>query len=376
MLEVLGRKFQLCDGVRRRSFLKLGSLGLAGLSLADLLRVRTPRLRPSAATPRSFCSGWRAGRRRSTPTIPSLTPPNRSAVLFNQFTPRCPDWTCATNCHAMRRSPTSSRSCVRCITSTMCMTMPRIGCRPAIRWSVARAIVSANRIRRRHMRRLHEPSRLKRTDRQKRQADGREPPFDIQKVRPVRRISRKEDRARGPLNHIAAPQRSVAIERTPARGMSRRNTRNSYLRGHRHQLPPVQFGSFRASLHPIGDQPRAHPERNDKVRMPRRSNPPQRGSIHMVVVIVAQKHHVDGGQILKSHSGDSMPPRADSRKRACAIRPVRIAQDIHLIHLDEHGRVADKGHAKFPARNALGRRRPVRGVDPWPPRARFSRGKP
>ncbi len=46
MLELLGREFRLCDGVRRRSFLKLGSLSLAGLSWADLLRVapgRAPR---------------------------------------------------------------------------------------------------------------------------------------------------------------------------------------------------------------------------------------------------------------------------------------------------------------------------------------------
>jgi hypothetical protein len=40
MLELSGRNFQLCDGVNRRSFLKLGSLGPAGLSLTDLLRVR------------------------------------------------------------------------------------------------------------------------------------------------------------------------------------------------------------------------------------------------------------------------------------------------------------------------------------------------
>ena len=40
MLELSGRKFWLCDGVSRRSVLKLGSLSLAGLSLEDLLRMR------------------------------------------------------------------------------------------------------------------------------------------------------------------------------------------------------------------------------------------------------------------------------------------------------------------------------------------------
>lgn len=40
MLEILGRATQLCDGVTRRGFLRLGSLGLAGLSLPNLLRAR------------------------------------------------------------------------------------------------------------------------------------------------------------------------------------------------------------------------------------------------------------------------------------------------------------------------------------------------
>lgn len=39
MLDLIGEGFRCCDGVSRRSFLKAGYLGLAGLSLADLLRV-------------------------------------------------------------------------------------------------------------------------------------------------------------------------------------------------------------------------------------------------------------------------------------------------------------------------------------------------
>jgi hypothetical protein len=40
MLELLGPAYRACDGVSRRSFLKVGFLGLAGLSLADHLRLR------------------------------------------------------------------------------------------------------------------------------------------------------------------------------------------------------------------------------------------------------------------------------------------------------------------------------------------------
>ena len=40
MLELFGRPYGRCDGTSRRSFLKAGVLGVAGLSLADLLRVK------------------------------------------------------------------------------------------------------------------------------------------------------------------------------------------------------------------------------------------------------------------------------------------------------------------------------------------------
>src|SRR5205814_3445098 len=39
-LDVRGPAYSSCDGVSRRSFLKVGFLGLAGLSLADHLRIK------------------------------------------------------------------------------------------------------------------------------------------------------------------------------------------------------------------------------------------------------------------------------------------------------------------------------------------------
>ena len=41
MLNILGPTYRTCDGLSRRSFLKAGFLGLAGLSLADHLRLET-----------------------------------------------------------------------------------------------------------------------------------------------------------------------------------------------------------------------------------------------------------------------------------------------------------------------------------------------
>ena len=41
MLGLSGKEFRLCDGTSRRNFLQLGSLGIAGLSLSDLLKLRS-----------------------------------------------------------------------------------------------------------------------------------------------------------------------------------------------------------------------------------------------------------------------------------------------------------------------------------------------
>ena len=51
MLELIGRPYGRCDGTSRRSFLKAGVLGAAGLSLADLLRARAEARTTGRAEP-------------------------------------------------------------------------------------------------------------------------------------------------------------------------------------------------------------------------------------------------------------------------------------------------------------------------------------
>ena len=38
MLTIYGGKHQLCDGVNRRNFIKIGALGMGGLSFPQLLK--------------------------------------------------------------------------------------------------------------------------------------------------------------------------------------------------------------------------------------------------------------------------------------------------------------------------------------------------
>ena len=50
MLNILGGRFGTCDGVSRRSFLRVGALGLAGLTLPDVLRARAQAATRGEAT--------------------------------------------------------------------------------------------------------------------------------------------------------------------------------------------------------------------------------------------------------------------------------------------------------------------------------------
>jgi hypothetical protein len=49
MLDVFGGRFGTCDGVSRRSFLRAGALGMAGLALPDILRLRARAAESGAA---------------------------------------------------------------------------------------------------------------------------------------------------------------------------------------------------------------------------------------------------------------------------------------------------------------------------------------
>ena len=54
MLKVLGSKRQLCGGMTRREWLRVGGLGLAGMTLADMADWRRASAALAEPRPRSF----------------------------------------------------------------------------------------------------------------------------------------------------------------------------------------------------------------------------------------------------------------------------------------------------------------------------------
>ncbi|HEY8504539.1 MAG TPA: DUF1501 domain-containing protein, partial [Gemmataceae bacterium] len=60
MLSVRGRGTRLCDGITRREMLRVGGLAFAGLSLADILRLRA-RAEPGAGRGKSVILIWLRG---------------------------------------------------------------------------------------------------------------------------------------------------------------------------------------------------------------------------------------------------------------------------------------------------------------------------
>src|SRR3954469_10193019 len=61
MLKIFGNGGRDCDGITRRSFLQAGVLGLGGLALPDLLRLRAEGATAGAGRGRSVILFWLSG---------------------------------------------------------------------------------------------------------------------------------------------------------------------------------------------------------------------------------------------------------------------------------------------------------------------------
>src|SRR5438874_13455539 len=53
MLNLWGSSYRVCDGINRRDFLRVGALGIGGLTMGDVLRLRAQGPNPTASAPKA-----------------------------------------------------------------------------------------------------------------------------------------------------------------------------------------------------------------------------------------------------------------------------------------------------------------------------------
>src|SRR5450755_4747745 len=107
-------------------------------------------------------------------------------------------------------------------------------------------------------------------------------------------------------------------------------------------FPPVEIcDSSKAVLL----KERAVPKTADKARPMLAVQARERLNVQVIVMVMADQYKINRRQIFKSNSRKVTPLRSGPTKRAGALRPGRISQDVDALHLDEHGSVIDEGDA-------------------------------
>jgi hypothetical protein len=62
----------------------------------------------------------------------------------------------------------------------------------------------------------------------------------------------------------------------------------------------------------------------------------------VIVMIVTEEHHGDGGQIVESYARRSHPTRTRERDRACPLGVHRISQQVEARDLNEERGMTDE----------------------------------
>ena len=86
-----------------------------------------------------------------------------------------------------------------------------------------------------------------------------------------------------------------------------------------------------------------------------RHQPPQRGYIQVIIMIVAEHHGVDGRQVFEGYSWLSPPARTCPRHWAGPLRPNRVRQNAATRLLKQDRRMIDESGSQLTAFNAARR---------------------
>ena len=149
------------------------------------------------------------------------------------------------------------------------------------------------------------------------------------------------------LRHEATPKRGVTVPRRAARPMLHRHKVNcDFARGRLHAkiLPPVHAVNVGDAL---GLHPQVKAQRHDEERRTARLLVQQANGacIQVVVVVVADQHHVDPWQGRQCHGQGHLTLGPDKAEGRGAIGEVRVCQDVQAAQLPQRRGVAHPGDA-------------------------------
>jgi hypothetical protein len=210
--------------------------------------------------------------------------------------------------------------------------------------------VRLHRLGRVHVHGRHEPARLERADGQQRHARAPQPLADVAEVRAVARVPRVVDAARRGVHVQPAPQTPVEVERRAPREVLGWREHHHDAGRHLHRLPPVQLVHVADA---VAREHLAHAQPGHDLRRRVRLQALQRAHAEVIVVVVAEQHHVDGRQVLEADAGSAEPLGPHEPEWAAARLPDGVRQHVEPVVLDERGGVPHPRDAHLAPVHAL-----------------------
>ena len=218
----------------------------------------------------------------------------------------------------------------------------------------------------------HHRDRLVGADRQRGETERTEAAPDLGEPREVAAVAREVESPRRTDDDPSAPERRALIgEAAPAPVLARYEMQLDA--GDRTRVPPVELLD---RGHAGAPEQIADAQRNEKARVPRGGEHPQRREVEVVVVVVRHEHEVDRRKIRERDRRRREAPWTEKRERARRARPNRIGEKRHVVHLHEHGRVPDPGDGRRAVPRVLAQKSAVvrdGGRRPRPPAQRPER---
>jgi hypothetical protein len=185
-------------------------------------------------------------------------------------------------------------------------------------------------------------------------------------------ITGKPNGSASRAKHEPAPERPAAVPR-PARAPVLGRGTNDLLAGAGElRLPPIELRDVRDTAR---FQPGLQSQRHNDQRPPVLGEPAQAGQIEMVIVIVAQQHHVHAGQFAESKRGRLHAPGSEQTERPGPGGEDRIGESREAGKLQEVSGMTDERGGHLPGRHMFRqnngsacrhRRRPRLGRAPQP----------